>query len=1035
MLVLLVASSLATLPRVASAARAPGASSVLAGGAAHSSSGTPRAADTPIASSTAPRPTLPGYVAGSAPSHPEPYTTAVRHALYLGQYTPPTGTPTVGLSELGRAGSVNYSVGTGWIGLNSNYPPNPCGCEPPDTNGAVGNGYVFETVNAAGQIWTEGGTSVSSFALNSFFGSSGNGNPDLSDPVVHYDPMSSRWVAEILSVDNYGISFLAVSASANPSGSWYQYEVEMPNHNGTSGDLPDQINVGISSQAIVLSGNDFPGAGGYSGAVLFVVNKSQALAGTAPQYVLYGPWPSFASVHAALEETLSPTVYFLSSFFGSTTTLNYVTETGAPPGAVHFAFANYTTNSAAPPCAPAPGGNCVVTNDNRIGSATWLNGTLWAAANDGNCAGGVSSCLHFWELSTSTATVLQDFVWTPPGGENGYFPALSLDTRGDVGVLYSYSNSTVYPSVAITGQAAGDPHGTMEPPTGVERGTAIGSSTGRFGDYSGVQTDLTTGAFWGFGEWIGADSWDTWVQSWSFHPGTEYPVTFDETGLPSGTTWYVNLTNGQSFLSSSSNLTFSEPNGSYTYSVASANPGYAAPGGSFVVNGSAVTKAVTFVAVFVVTFSESGLPYGTPWWVNLTNGQSFRSTTLSLRFSEPNGVYAYSVATSNKVYRASGGSFTVSGAPVPVAVAFSPVTYSATLTESGLPGGTEWWWNISGHGSHNSTGTSINWTLSNGTYFYTLAAAAFGYSAPGGTLVVAGGPVSRSATFRYVVFTVTFDESGLASGTEWWVNVTGIGSLASNASSLHFIAPNGTYAYHPSASAGRYSAPDGSVTVVGASVNLSLAFALVVYNVTIHESGLPAGTAWWVNGTAGPSGELTAASVVLPEPNGSYSYWIGSANPQYSAPGGGFTVSGAPETVNVTFHELVYLVTFTAQGLPSGTEWWLNLTGGPSFASHGTAIAFSEPNGSYPYSVEARGGYHPSAANGSVRVDGAARNLTVSFSSGGSGGFSLFGLSTPASYAVLALIVVIVAALVAIALARRGRRKQGEIPSPPPPSA
>ncbi|MGC8701304.1 MAG: hypothetical protein ACP5R3_06840, partial [Thermoplasmata archaeon] len=49
-----------------------------------------------------------------------------------------------------------------------------------------------------------------------------------------------------------------------------------------------------------------------------------------------------------------------------------------------------------------------------------------------------------------------------------------------------------------------------------------------------------------------------------FAKKTLYTVTFTETGLPSGTTWYVNLSNGQSFSGTGTTITFSEPNGTYS---------------------------------------------------------------------------------------------------------------------------------------------------------------------------------------------------------------------------------------------------------------------------------------------------------------------------------------------------------------------------------------------------------------------------------------------------------------------------------------
>ena len=65
--------------------------------------------------------------------------------------------------------------------------------------------------------------------------------------------------------------------------------------------------------------------------------------------------------------------------------------------------------------------------------------------------------------------------------------------------------------------------------------------------------------------------------------------------------------------------------------------------------------------IFNVTFTESGLPTGAVW--NLTlNNVLLSSTGTSISMGEPNGTYAYSVAssTNDKIYPST-GDITVSG--------------------------------------------------------------------------------------------------------------------------------------------------------------------------------------------------------------------------------------------------------------------------------------------------------------------------------------------------------------------------------------
>ena len=149
-------------------------------------------------------------------------------------------------------------------------------------------------------------------------------------------------------------------------------------------------------------------------------------------------------------------------------------------------------------------------------------------------------------------------------------------------------------------------------------------------------------------------------------------VTFSETGLPSGTEWWVNLTNGQGFDSTSKSITFNEPNGSYEYTIGVANKSFKSKGAEITVDGAALSVKVKFsLQEYDVTFTESGLPTGSKWWVNVTGGRSYNSTKATLSFKEPNGSYSYLTSTNAKGYDGPGGNFVVDGAKVSVKVKFS----------------------------------------------------------------------------------------------------------------------------------------------------------------------------------------------------------------------------------------------------------------------------------------------------------------------------------------------------------------------------
>ncbi|MGC8861089.1 MAG: hypothetical protein ACP5QH_07830, partial [Thermoplasmata archaeon] len=147
----------------------------------------------------------------------------------------------------------------------------------------------------------------------------------------------------------------------------------------------------------------------------------------------------------------------------------------------------------------------------------------------------------------------------------------------------------------------------------------------------------------------------------------KYLVIFNESGLPPGVAWYVNITGEISSGPLTGNSYYIYlPNGNYSYIIATVNKSYAPTqsSGTFTVNGANVNIAVTFnLVTYTVTFTESGLPAGTTWSVTL-GGTTKSSNTNTITFSEPNGTYSYIIATVNKSYAPtqSSGTFTVNGA-------------------------------------------------------------------------------------------------------------------------------------------------------------------------------------------------------------------------------------------------------------------------------------------------------------------------------------------------------------------------------------
>ena len=79
----------------------------------------------------------------------------------------------------------------------------------------------------------------------------------------------------------------------------------------------------------------------------------------------------------------------------------------------------------------------------------------------------------------------------------------------------------------------------------------------------------------------------------------KYSITFTEINLPSNTKWAVSI-NGFVFTSTTFNISFAEPNGTYTYTITSNNKQYTTSQsiGSITINGSAKFVSITFRNAF-----------------------------------------------------------------------------------------------------------------------------------------------------------------------------------------------------------------------------------------------------------------------------------------------------------------------------------------------------------------------------------------------------------------------------------------------------
>ena len=169
------------------------------------------------------------------------------------------------------------------------------------------------------------------------------------------------------------------------------------------------------------------------------------------------------------------------------------------------------------------------------------------------------------------------------------------------------------------------------------------------------------------------------------------------------------------------------------------------PAVGLIANGGDDVPLVPF-ALYPVTFVETGLPSGTPWWAN-SSLAVVRSTGTSGALEAPNGTFAFTVAWASSeapLYTFEAPTtFSVAGAPITVHLTFVPAA-DVTFTERGLEPGTWWsvWLNGTDHSGAlrlDSPNGSIGVRLAPGNYSFLIASAGYVASPGFGNLSVTNG--------------------------------------------------------------------------------------------------------------------------------------------------------------------------------------------------------------------------------------------------------------------------------------------------------
>jgi hypothetical protein len=383
---------------------------------------------------------------------------------------------------------------------------------PPDAQIAVGPNNEVAVINDLIGIYDRNAQNITPntfIQLSAFF----NTNGDIFDPQVLFDVADGRYFLTMAEkTGSGGIIHIAVSATSEPTGTWYKfsYDVTGPYSGGGNQPMwPDRPQIGISAHALYIWNTEVPYTPNISSDLwLSMIQLPELLAGNPnlkiTRFVNQND-PSGQRVWYAKPVTnydgTSPQYLIASdslTFQTNRLFLLSVDETANPPT---LSVSTITVPPyQSPPAATQPNGAQVDSGTDLISTATLSNGSLWTAHTIAD-ASGANPVVRWYELDPAASSVKQSGTLT--GAGEAFFPAITALPDGTAAMVFSTASSSTAISAAYALRHVTDPAGTM-PTSGIY---ALGNGAwngNRWGDYSGISRDPGGTSIWGIAELVDA---------------------------------------------------------------------------------------------------------------------------------------------------------------------------------------------------------------------------------------------------------------------------------------------------------------------------------------------------------------------------------------------------------------------------------------------------------------------------------------------------------------------------------------------------
>jgi len=413
---------------------------------------------------------------------------------------------------------------------------------PPDVDGSVSQNWVVESVNTTVAFF-EKKTGKKTFEqdYSQFFKSVGIQGEVISDPKTIYDATTKRWFTMIIEVgfsSKISKQLVAVSDDEDPNGKWSVYRIDSKLTIGSNDYWLDYPGFGFNKDTMVITGNMFGFTSGYAGNLFLVFPKAAILAGSPVTGKLFNDDSAGTTKVCVNNDTTSANVYCLGA--SSTTTIRVHAVTGGPNNPV-IKSTEVTVPTFSTPSQPVPGpsGHNMDRFDSRIYNASYVNGSLLGAHGVNTTATGDRQVVRWYEIrvntwpTTGVPTLRQSGNIAGGSTEHTHMPAINMNKRGDISVMYSKSSPTLQADLVYSARKAKDPIGVTGKPVAFASSVGLygGAGENRWGDYFGVVVDPTDErTFWGFGMVGRSDGgWSTYFTNWKLSSAGENATVFPAT--------------------------------------------------------------------------------------------------------------------------------------------------------------------------------------------------------------------------------------------------------------------------------------------------------------------------------------------------------------------------------------------------------------------------------------------------------------------------------------------------------------------------